>query len=121
MVLQLVPHLPAAFDYRIVLMQRDLDEVIASQDAMLERRGEPTDQLPTERLREVYGQQIAGVRRWIDAQRNVRYRVVRYEEAVAAPERVAREVASFLGRDLQSCAMAAAVDAALYRRRGGRR
>ena len=35
----LVPFLPSEYDYRIISMERDLDEVLASQRVMLDRRG----------------------------------------------------------------------------------
>jgi hypothetical protein len=35
----LLRHLPRGFAYRVLWMRRDLDEVIASQQAMLARRG----------------------------------------------------------------------------------
>src|SRR6202035_1378734 len=37
----LLTWLPETCDYRVVFMQRDLDEIIASQNQMLARRGEP--------------------------------------------------------------------------------
>src|ERR1700674_2159926 len=38
----LLTWLPETCDYRVVFMQRDLDEIIASQNEMLARRGEPS-------------------------------------------------------------------------------
>src|ERR1700704_756589 len=37
----LVTWLPESYDYRVIFMQRDLEEVVASQNAMLLQRGEP--------------------------------------------------------------------------------
>ena len=38
---QLLQELPPENFYRVIFLQRDLDEVLASQNRMLERRGEP--------------------------------------------------------------------------------
>jgi len=43
MIAGLLKHLPADYVYKIIFMQRDMDEVLASQRQMLVRRGKPTD------------------------------------------------------------------------------
>ncbi len=42
----LLQRLPDTFDYRVIFMHRDLHEVIASQNRMLERLGEKKGDLP---------------------------------------------------------------------------
>src|SRR5262245_12033356 len=37
----LLYHLPPGFEYRVVFMRRNLDEILRSQEKMLNRRGEP--------------------------------------------------------------------------------
>src|SRR5574342_806932 len=41
----LLEYLPPGHKYRIVFMQRNMDEILASQREMLLRRGEPTDRV----------------------------------------------------------------------------
>jgi hypothetical protein len=49
----LLLHLPATYDYRVIFMQRDLDEVMASQRKMLTHRGEDPNKLEEHKLKEV--------------------------------------------------------------------
>ena len=112
----LLKYLPAENDYRIVLVERALPEVIASQNRMLSNRGEhnPVDDAATADL---YRKHLVAVRGWARRQRHCRLLEVKYSEAVAQPRAVAQAIADFLGGGLDVAAMAAAVDASLYRNR----
>ena len=112
---QLLPSLPGAHAYRVLFMDRDLDEVLRSQSRMLERLGRPA--ASPDVLRGVFSKHLADVRRWIAAQPNVTALDVPYAGTVARPLEQAERVAAFLGLDLDAAAMAAAVDPALYRER----
>src|SRR5262249_20099283 len=59
-----VPRLPAAQRYRILLMRRDWREVLASQRAMLLRRGGVPPGPGEERLAEIFAAQLSEVERW---------------------------------------------------------
>ncbi len=87
----LVRALPRDFEYRLVLVRRDLREVVASQEAMAPRSQEGG--LSPERLAAIF------------------------EAQLAEPRRAAGELASFLGGGLDPGAMAGAVDPALYRQK----
>lgn len=111
----LVSALPAGFAYRLVLVRRDLQEVVASQEAML---GDAAGPAPSpERLVEIYAAQLAELEAWLSGQPH--FRVLRLEHALllAEPRRAARELAAFLGGGLDEEAMAAAVDPALQHQR----
>lgn len=116
----LLKYLPAENDYRIVLVDRDLSEVIASQNRMLKNRNEenPVDDAATADL---YRKHLVIVRAWLRRQRNCRLLEVRYSDAVAQPLVVAEAIAAFLGGKLDVTRMAAAVDASLYRNRADAR
>src|SRR5213593_4363024 len=47
----LLTWLPEHYDYRVIFMQRDLREVLASQNAMLAHRGEPSGSAADEQMR----------------------------------------------------------------------
>ena len=55
----LLPNLPLGRNYRVLVMERDLGAVLRSQQLMLERLGRAGAALPEERLRQVYGAQLA--------------------------------------------------------------
>jgi len=116
----LVPRLPADRSYRILLMRRDWREVLASQRAMLARRGGAPEDPPDERLAEIFDAQLAEVERWTASRSEAQLLRVDYNALVAHPLPVAREVSAFLEGRLDAEDMAAAVLPCLYRQRSFR-
>jgi hypothetical protein len=116
----LVPRLPAGPGYRILLMRREWREVLASQRAMLERRGEPAGELADERLAEVFAAQLEEVVRWASGRPGAELLEVDYNALVRNPLAPARAVAAFLGGGLDAEDMAAAVLPSLWRQRSFR-
>jgi LPS sulfotransferase NodH len=115
----LVPRLPEGREYRVLLMRRDGREVVASQRAMLERRGGAPEGPDDERLARIFAAQLDEVERWAAASAGVALLRVDYNRLVREPLAVAREVCAFLGCGLDADDMAAAVLPALYRQRAG--
>ena len=116
-VAQLLGHLPKGHRYRVILMQRDLDEVLESQRKMLEHLGRKISSGSPERLRHVFAQQLRRVKAMLARREDVQALVVDYREVTHDPHGTARAVAHFLGGGLDIDTMAQAVDANLYRNR----
>ena len=112
----LLRDLPPSNDYRIIFMRRDLDEVLASQRKMLERRGEPTD-TSDRQMFALWTSHLAQVDELLSSSRHIRALDVEYRDVVAEPRGQARRIHDFLGQDLDVERMVAAVDAKLYRNR----
>lgn len=112
----LLKHLPRDNDYRVILVERALPEVIASQNRMLSNRGEhnPVDDLQTADL---YAKHLLAVRGWLSLQANCRLLNLQYRAAVEEPHKVATELAAFVGAGLDVARMVSAVDVTLYRNR----
>jgi hypothetical protein len=111
----LLTWLPETYDYRVIFMERRLDEVMASQDAMLAQRGE---QAAAERAaRGLYDDHLRQVERFMA--RRVCFSVLRvdYASVVARPADAAARMAAFVQRPLDVARMAAVADPALYRNR----
>lgn len=114
----LLRHLPASHAYRVLVLQRDLDEVIASQERMLARRGRaPAEDLAPARLGEIFEAQQAEAAAWLAAQPAFRVLDVSYGALVADPAPIAAAIDAFLGGGLDRTAMRAAVDPRLHRNR----
>jgi hypothetical protein len=113
----LLTWLPERYDYRVILMQRDLDEIIASQNQMLARPEEPGDTAGDSRTREVYADHLEQVARLLAIRRCFRTLSVSYRDAVEDPKHQARRISEFLDRPLDVDRMVAIVDPQLYRTR----
>ena len=113
---KLLPHLPPRLDYRILFMERDLDEVYASQRDMLEARGDSAASQDRAIIRAL-STELDAARAWLDGQSNIRWLAVPYAGLLNSPVIWAGKINEFLDGGLDESAMASAVDPALYRHR----
>jgi hypothetical protein len=113
----LLEHLPADYNYRVLFMQRKMEEILASQKQMLVRSGKPTDQVGDEQLAGMYGKHLAKVNAWLAGQANFSVVYLDYNQVLVDPQKYAFQVNEFLGDILDPQAMASVVDTNLYRQR----
>ncbi len=111
----LLEHLPPGFQYRVIFMERQIGEVLASQRKMLVRRGEPTDQVDDQEMARLFAKHLAKTRAWLASQPNFAVLYVDYNQMLADPLPFVRQVNQFLDNSLDETAMVHAVDPTLYR------
>lgn len=112
----LLEHLPATHNYKVVFMNRKLDEVLVSQSTMLTRLGEP-DETHDARMKQLYVNHLARTKTMLTHRPHFEVHNVRYVDVIEDPRRHARAVSRFLGGSLDIDAMADVVDPGLYRNR----
>jgi hypothetical protein len=119
MVSMLLFELPASFQYKVIFMERDIDEMMASQDKMLARLGKASTDSDPEKMKALYSKHLSDIKAWLDAQPNIDIIYVKYNDFITDPRSMASVVAAFLGGGLDEEKMAAVVDKKLYRNRAG--
>lgn len=115
-VAQLLPHLDEKYENKIIFMQRDLDEVLASQRKMLDRQQRSGATISDEQLGRVFSQQLKRIEQWL-ADRQIPTLYVEHRDTIQQPRAIAQRVNEFLGRELDEAAMAVSVDPNLYHQR----
>jgi hypothetical protein len=115
MVSQLLYHLPAGETYRIIFMERDLDETLLSQEKMLARLGRAA--APREQISEAYAIHLGRLHEWLGRQGGMAVLRVRYNDLVERPREEAERVREFLGGRADVDGMVRVVDPSLYRNR----
>ena len=115
-VAQLLAFLPTEYHYQVIFMQRDLDEVIASQRVMLDRSGSKGAGLSDERLKSVFRRQLEQAEKSLQ-ERNIPSVEVRHQEVIQNPLLVAKQLKSSLKLELDEERMVSVVDQSLYRQR----
>ena len=95
MISQLLYELPSNQKYRIIFMERDLDEIVPSQEKMLTRLGKPA--APGAEIKRQYTLHLDRLRQWLAEQRYIEVLYVRYDDVVQRPEEQAERVRAFLG------------------------
>ncbi len=113
MVSQLLYDLPPSERYRVVFMERDLDEVLDSQEKMLARLGRAA--APRAGIARAFELHLNRLHKWLAEQPNVAVLRIRYADVVAHPAAEVERVNAFLGGRLDAEAARAAVDPSLYR------
>lgn len=111
----LITFLPAGYHYQVIMMQRDLEEILASQKKMLDRLGKGDDKIPDDKLAKIYQEHLKQVNAWLSKQPNTEVFSVNYNAMVASPGEHVDKINKFLGEDMDLKAMAAVVDRQLYR------
>jgi hypothetical protein len=93
----LLPRLPRSEHYHILFMERDLEDVIASQNAMLARQQRRGAQLDSIRLLETYRAQLDRVRTHLSCRPEVRLLSVSYAQLLTNAAAGVKRIAEFLG------------------------
>ena len=112
----LLKDLPETNNYKVIFMRRDLSEVLASQQKMLDRRGEDND-TDDERMLELWKDHLWKVNYLMTHADPFELLNVPYRDVVAKPLEQARRIKEFLGLSVDPEQMASAVDEKLYRNR----
>lgn len=112
----LLEFLPKDYGYQIIFMERDLDEILASQRQMIRRR-KAKDEIGDQKMASLFQKHLKKVKGWLKKQPNIKVIFINYRETIENPEKTAQKVNQFLGNILIEKKMIAAVDAKLYRQR----
>jgi hypothetical protein len=115
MVSKLLYDLPASERYRVVFMERDLDEVLLSQEKMLKRLGRSA--APREKMKEWFTLHLQELHQWLAQQKHIEILCISYNDLIERPAGQAELVNIFLGGKGNADRMTAAVDPSLYRNR----
>lgn len=115
----LLAALPPGLVCRVILIERDLDEVLDSQDRMLARRNEPLSATPERRrlLKDHFARMLDRAKVMLARRPGTQFLTIKYGDVISDPYTAAEMVNGFLGGGLDVAKMAAAVDPALHRNR----
>jgi hypothetical protein len=113
----LLKHLPPGYTYKVIFMQRRMEEILASQRQMLIRRGEPADSISDEKMTELFRKHLEQVQAWIAERPNVDVIYVSYNEILEDPTGNVDKIDQFLGQHLNKERMVSVIDEDLYRQR----
>ncbi|MCZ6816526.1 MAG: sulfotransferase family protein [Planctomycetota bacterium] len=114
---QLLLSLPESHRYKIVFMQREMGEILASQRQMLIRRGTDSRDVSDEQMGPMLAKHVEQVMGWIEKHDNVECLPVNYNDVLKDAGPNIDRINQFLGGDLDTAAMTAVVDRSLYRQR----
>jgi hypothetical protein len=117
MVYSLLYDLPDDHEYRVVFLQREMKEVLASQKKMLGRSGRQGSKVGDEKLAELFKEQLEKFHKWITDKDNFSIVVIDYKNMINSPAEQAEKVDELLGNILDKDGFVSVVDPSLYRNR----
>ena len=95
----LIPYLSQRNKYRIVMMNRNISEILASQEKMLDRLDREGGNLTTEKFEQIFKLQMQSCRQMFMLH-EIPYLELEYSEVVENPDKVATEICEFLPIEL---------------------
>lgn len=112
----LLEYLPPEYFYKIIFMEREMHEILASQRKMLARRNEiiPTDDAE---LEQQFRKHLSVVKPWLMRQPHMDVIFVSYNLLMDDPEPICRRVVEFVDVPLDLKSMLAVPQRDLYRNR----
>jgi tetratricopeptide (TPR) repeat protein len=115
----LLAAIPPELPCHVLVCQRDLDEVLDSQERMLARHDAGFHSTPERRLmlKQEYRRILRRTERLLARRSHTRSLAIEYDATVADPHATAVRIRDFLGGQLDTARMAAAVDPMLHRNR----
>jgi hypothetical protein len=113
MVYALLYDLPEEYEYRVIFMRRNINEVLASQKTMLLRSGKQGAKVSDEKLAGLFKAQLEKFDHWIAARKNFSIISVDYKDMITSPKAQCERINNFLGGVLDIDASTAAVDPSL--------
>jgi hypothetical protein len=114
---ELLKHLPPKYQYRVIFINRKMEEILASHKKMLDNRGVAQDGISDEEMGRLFKIHLDRVRDWLNNQPNFSVLHVDYNQMLANPTPYIKEINRFLGDTLDEEKMIHAVDPNLYRNR----
>lgn len=112
----LLQSLPDENFYRVILMRRDLDEILASQNIMLKNRSEENP-IEDRKAKDLFSKHLITIKVHARRKPNFELLEVHYHRALAVPVATAEVINAFLGGGLNVEAMAKVISPELYRNR----
>ena len=115
----LLPLLPAQHEYRVLFMLRPLEEVVSSQNKMLERLGRPVPTTPQALVFRAFEKHLGETKAWLASRKNIAAFYVEDAALLADARNQSARIAGFLGQPLDLDRMAAQVERSLHREKVG--
>jgi tetratricopeptide (TPR) repeat protein len=109
----LLKYLPDNFNYKVIFANRDMHEILASQNKMIGKAGETY----SVSLAQAFEKEIELVDIWAHKEPNVEILYLNYEDVIYDTDTQIQHISNFLGKDLDKNKMKEAVTIDLYRNR----
>jgi hypothetical protein len=116
----LLEHLPPEHHYKILFMEREIAEILASQHKMLARRNEAS-KISDADMEAQFREHLSAIKYWLARQPNMEVLYVDYNRMMANPDAYCQKIADFVGLPLDMTKMRSVPNERLYRNRADKK
>ena len=117
MISQLLYDLPSNENYKVIFMKRKMNEILASQSKMLERRGNVKDGISDEKMGEFFDKHLSKIIDWIEGRKYIDVLYIDYNNLLINPEEHIKTLNRFLNYRLNEENAVKVINKSLYRNR----
>ncbi|MGA7195276.1 MAG: sulfotransferase [Anaerolineales bacterium] len=115
----LLEHLPANYHYKIIFMEREPREILASQQKMLTNRNEMS-KISDAEMQDQFQKHLAAIKYWLARQPNMDVMYVDYNKMISKPENYCQAIADFIAIPVDVSKMLSVPNERLYRNRAAK-
>ena len=115
----LLEHLPHEYSYKVIFMEREIKEILASQRKMLAHRNEELKSNEIE-IGQQFQRHLSALKPWLVRQPNMEVLYVSYNALIANPEPLCKRLIEFTNTPLDLGRMMSVPTRDLYRNRAPR-
>lgn len=108
-------YLPDTFHYKIIFMNRELEEIIRSQNKMLQRLNKPMGRLSIERLKIRFERHLQEIHQWMTDRPNIDFIDLWFQAIIQQPEKELPKIRNFLKLAPPPTKVLSRIDPKLYR------
>jgi hypothetical protein len=112
----LLEYLPSQYSYKVIFMERELEEILASQKKMLLNRNE-SPKLDDAEMEQQFRNHLAAMKAWLVRQANIEVLYVNFNALIADPKPFCIKISDFIGIPLIMDHMLSVPSEKLYRNR----
>lgn len=112
----LLEYLPSPYSYKVIFMERDLKEILASQKKMLANRNESA-KLDDSQMELQFRNHLAAVKAWLVRQTHIEVLYVNFNLLIADPKPLSAKISDFLSISMNIDRMVSVPTEKLYRNR----
>lgn len=111
----LLPHLQPGLKYKILFMEREMEEVLKSQQIMIAKENKKIQNAYPLALANTFEKQLQQIKNWLERQPNIEVLFLNYAAVIENPQEYASKIKEFTGLALDVSNMITAVDPSLHR------
>jgi hypothetical protein len=92
----LLRHLPSDQHYKIIFMQRSIEDVLNSQEKMLLSLNKPSNSEDNKKLKQLYLQHLSNISNWLSRQKHIDVLYLDYAKVISEPNNHINQIVEFV-------------------------